>query len=265
VARILHQHLFSWDQVDRSSDLFRLQMVLDHLPDEEIVSALEDQRGNGRNTYPVRATWNALLAGIVFQHRSIESLLRELRRNGELRETCGFNPALGTAAVPPSWAMSRFVGNVIDNESRIHKMFDDMVKTLSTLLPDLGKHLAFDGKELPSYSTGQNSSNNGQTSDPDADWGKKTYRGADKNGKPWDKIKRWFGYQRRTAVERVNARLDQGYGFEDHTIRGLAKMQARVGLALAVMLAMAVGFISAGKPELARSLVLNVRKRSRAA
>ena len=36
-------------------------------------------------------------------------------------------------------------------------------------------------------------------------------------------------------------------------------MQARIGLALGVMLAMAVGFISEGRPELMRSLVGNTR------
>jgi hypothetical protein len=49
-------------------------------------------------------------------------------------------------------------------------------------------------------------------------------------------------------------------GFEHHTIRGLRKMRVRVGLALAVMLAMAVGFISQGRPELMRSLVGSTRR-----
>jgi len=39
----------------------------------------------------------------------------------------------------------------------------------------------------------------------------------------------------------------------------------RVGLALAIMMAMAVGFISEGKPEFIRSLVMNPRGKPRAA
>jgi hypothetical protein len=62
-------------------------------------------------------------------------------------------------------------------------------------------------------------------------------------------------YARRTSVERVNARLDQVFGFERHTIRGLTKMRVRVGLSLAVMLALAVGSIAQKTPELMRSLV----------
>ena len=62
-------------------------------------------------------------------------------------------------------------------------------------------------------------------------------------------------YDHRTAVERVNSRLDVSFGFELHTIRGLKKMQMRSGLALIVMLAMALGRIRQQHPEHLRSLV----------
>ena len=73
--------------------------MLETLPDEALVRQLEAARG--RDDYPVRPCWNALIAGVVYQHPSAAALLRELRRNGELRERCGFNPLLGVAAVPP--------------------------------------------------------------------------------------------------------------------------------------------------------------------
>ena len=63
------------------------------------------------------------------------------------------------------------------------------------------------------------------------------------------------GYHRRTALERINNRIDHSFGFEQHFIRGLAKMQTRVGLALAVMMAMALGHIKQGCPQQMRSLV----------
>ena len=44
-------------------------------------------------------------------------------------------------------------------------------------------------------------------------------------------------HKKRTAVERVNSRLDVSFGFERHFIRGIQKMEIRVGLALCVMLA----------------------------
>jgi hypothetical protein len=49
--------------------------------------------------------------------------------------------------------------------------------------------------------------------------------------------------------------LDRHFGFEQHFIRGLAKMTTRVGLAIAVMMAMALGHIKAGRAQQMRSLV----------
>ena len=67
---------------------------------------------------------------------------------------------------------------------------------------------------------------------------------------------RWQDYyDQRSAVERVNSRLAGGFGFERPGIRGLAKMQLRVTMALTIMLAMALGRIRAGQPENLRSLV----------
>lgn len=62
-------------------------------------------------------------------------------------------------------------------------------------------------------------------------------------------------YAKRTAVERVNSRLDVSYGFENHTIRGLKKMKLKTGLSLMVMLAMAVGRIKEKQEDKMRSLV----------
>jgi hypothetical protein len=68
------------------------------------------------------------------------------------------------------------------------------------------------------------------------------------------------GYDRRTAVERVNSRIDRVLSFEQHTIRGLKKMEARVGIALVVLLSMALGRIQAGQREQMRSLLAPVNR-----
>ena len=60
-------------------------------------------------------------------------------------------------------------------------------------------------------------------------------------------------YKGRTAVERVNGRLDRDYMFEEHYIRGLKKMTLMVSLAFIVMNGMAVGKLRNGKTML-RSL-----------
>lgn len=66
-------------------------------------------------------------------------------------------------------------------------------------------------------------------------------------------------YRYRTAVERVNSRFQLNFGFERHYIRGLNKTRLRAGLALMVMLGMAVGWIESGKPGQLRSLVGRAR------
>ena len=52
-----------------------------------------------------------------------------------------------------------------------------------------------------------------------------------------------------------SSRLDVSFGFERHFIRGLKKMKLRCGLALIVMLAMALGRIKEKQRDRMRSLV----------
>ena len=67
---------------------------------------------------------------------------------------------------------------------------------------------------------------------------------------------RWKSiYKKRTAVERVNSRLDVSFGFEQHYIRGLKKMKLRCSLAMCIMLAMALGRVKEKQKDYMRSLV----------
>ncbi len=186
---------FSWRSVEGLPDLARLRVVLEVLPDEEVVAALEAGRGRGRNDYPVRAMWRALIAGIVFQHASMQSLLRELGRNPALLEICGFEalplqgapvvalcagrvvryPAPLRSTVPGAWNFSRFLGRVVrleDERGLVSGMIGRLRASLFEELPDFGRHLGYDGKAVGSHSTGRVAGARGKTSDPDADWGK---------------------------------------------------------------------------------------------
>ena len=80
MAIIPQQRLFGWREIDELGDLERLALVFRNLPDEELMRKLEQERGKGRDDYPVRAVWNSIIAGIIYQHPSIESLRRELLR-----------------------------------------------------------------------------------------------------------------------------------------------------------------------------------------
>ena len=214
---------FSWHSVESLPDLERLRLVLATLPDEEIVAALEAGRGRGRNDYPVSAMWRALIAGVVFQHPSIQSLLRELGRNPALLELCGFealpfqgapltelragtqgppcavtHPARVRSTVPSHWNFSRFLTGVVqleDKQGLVSAMIESLRSSLFEEVPDFGRHLGYDGKAIESHSTGRVAEGKKDASDPDADWGKHETSGVNaRTGKIWKKVKSWFGY-----------------------------------------------------------------------
>ncbi len=205
MAIIPQKQLFTWKEIENLSDLKRLQLVINHLPDEKLMRALEAQRGRGRNDYPVRPVWNSILAGVVYQHQSVESLRRELLRNGQLRCVCGFDLVNGEKAVPPSWVYTRFLRLLLKHEDVIEEMFDSLVEQLRKLLPGFGRTLAIDGKAIPTHARAgkkdEKTKKPDGRRDTDADWGKKTYKGKREDGTVWEKVKKWFGYKLHLVVD----------------------------------------------------------------
>lgn len=201
MARIYQKSFFSWKDIDNLGDLERLNLVIEHIPDRKLIHTLQKIRGSGRNDHPVAAVWNSLLAGIIFQHKSMESLRRELQRNAQLRELCGFEPAKGIAAIPSKSAYHRFMVSLIRNQPLIDEIFNDLVKQLQILLPDFGNDLAFDSKAIASFG-GQSGKLEGDSrGEHDADWGKKTYKGKREDGTSWEKVKSWFGFKLHLIVD----------------------------------------------------------------
>ena len=205
MSTIPQPYLFSWEKIEVSSDLDRLNLVLSSLPDEKLVCSLEEQRKRGRNDYPIIPMWNAVVSGVVFQHKSAAELLRELRRNGELRQLCGFNPLLGDSAVPTEAAFSRFLSSVVEQKKFITGMFHNLVDELKKELPDLGKDIAIDSKAVQSFGKPVKDKNKQEEKDgrrdSDADWGVKSYNGIRKDGTAWEKITKWFGYKLHLMVD----------------------------------------------------------------
>jgi hypothetical protein len=205
MAIITERNLFSWknfqDDLQNLGDLERFKLVIEILPDQKLIHTLRTLRGNGRNDYPIEAMWNSLLAGIVFDHVSIESLRRELRRNAQLRELCGFNPIKGVKGVPSKSAYYRFLCRLLEHEPLIREMFDALVKELMELLPDFGMHLAGDGKAIHSFGKPLKGLCKDRRQEEDADWGKKVYRGINQEGKAWEKVKSWFGFRLHLIVD----------------------------------------------------------------
>jgi len=130
MARVAQMNIFSWKEIEDLGDLERLKLVLNTLDDEKFIRVLEKNRDKGRDDYPIRAIWNSILALVVYQHPSIESLIRELKRNAQLRELCGFNPLKGSKAVPSSYAYSRFFKNILKYGNLITDIFQNLVSCL---------------------------------------------------------------------------------------------------------------------------------------
>ena len=202
--------LFSWNQIEASSDMDRLRMALEAMPDEALMRTLEELRKGRRDDYPLRAVWNSIIAAIVFEHKSVESLRRELSRNAELRQVCGFDGFKGEAAVPSESVYSRFLNKLFAHQDAIDAMFDELVETLHSLLPDFGKRLAIDSKAIDSHGKPTDNGKEDGRRDTDADWGTKRYHGVRKDRSVWEKVKSWFGYKLHLIID-ADYELPVGY------------------------------------------------------
>ena len=167
-------------------------------PIARLVQYLEVMRAHGRDDYPVRAMWNALLAGSVFQHESPESLLRELRATPILMDACGFDPLpiqrkpKPRVVTAPETGVSRIELRArrarrtrelepLAVRGQRHRTGRDAgddqrddgapARAADGGAARLRRHLGFDGTDIASHSTGQEAGTSSETSDPDADWG----------------------------------------------------------------------------------------------
>jgi hypothetical protein len=199
--------LFSWEDVENLGDLHRLRLVVEAMPDERLMRILEAERANGRDDYPIRPMWNSVVAGIVFQHDSIEQLRRELLRNGTLLEACGFDPLQEAAsAVPGAHNYTRFLKKLMRHQDEVDRIIEWLVEALSEELPGFGRYLASDSKGIRTHARPRDREAveglepDGRR-DLDADFGKKTYKGSREDGTLWQRVKKWFGYKLHLVVD----------------------------------------------------------------
>ena len=203
--------LFGYNENENLGDLERLQMVIDYIPDEKIIRKLYKMRGNGRNDWPVEAMWNSFLASFVFEHQSVSCLLRELRRNRQLREMCGFETksirkkdgSIKVLLAPPNSAYTNFLNNLKQCKEEIREVFDELVEYMYENLEHFGEILAMDGKAIQSYA-----SNYSKKTEPDgrrdkeADWCRKEYTSSiNEKGEKVIKTVKWFGYRLHLMVD----------------------------------------------------------------
>lgn len=188
---LTQQSLFSWEEIDRSAPIILLQRALDALPHGPLLETLARERKGRRDDYPVEALWRALVAGALLGHPTRAALISELRRNSELRQACGFDPARAEGAVPPAYVFSRLARKLKRRQALINAMFETMVERLGALLPDLGKHLAADSKAL--VVRGRKPA--------DARVGTKTYESVGEDGVAQKTEVKWYGYKLHLLID----------------------------------------------------------------
>lgn len=202
MATIAQRELFTWKEIENLGDLERLRLVLEYLPDEGLMQRLEKERGQGRDEWPIRAVWNSILAGVIYQHASIESLRRELSRNPQLRWLCGFSVTRTEKQVPPANTYTRLLKKLMDLPEEIEAIFDTLLRDLQEELPDLGEVLALDGKAIQSAARRKPKKIKADgRRDLDANYGAKTYWVKKENGNLWKQVKHWFGYKLHLVVD----------------------------------------------------------------
>lgn len=182
------------------SDLVPLGRLLDILPDEDLMRALDKQTSEGRNRkYSAQALWRVLIAAIYFHHTYITGILAELRRNDGLRDLCG----LSVQEVPESYDMSRFMARLVEQHELLEEMFAELVRRLRKHLPNLGQQFAHDSTHLRTNARGRKRGSE-ESADPDASWGVKTKRRKGPDGAPLESVMKWFGYKLHLLVDSLH-------------------------------------------------------------
>ena len=189
-----------WDWIDQSPDLECVGMVLKDLPDEPLMRALESRRMGRPDATSVRVKWNCLLVARLLGHGSMQSLLRELKRNPLLRRVIGINPAVGPRGVPDKDEMSRFWKKLVgDFGGEVESLEAACVERLRGHLPGLGEQLGTDTTAVRTWARGRRKP--AESADPEADWGHKIRRWKGKDGQVHEDVTKWFGYKAHLVVD----------------------------------------------------------------
>ena len=189
--------LFTAREFVHDSDLGRLTRVIEILPDNKLIHALQKKRASGRPyRHDPRVLWHIMLAGIILRHKFITEVLDELRRNCDLREAVGL---FCVSEIPKPYEMSRFINRLVLHTDLIEEMFRELVHRLNKFLPDLGKHLACDATHI--YTCARGRAKPQESADPQAHWGIKTKIVDRPDGTSYEQTFRWFGYKLHLLVD----------------------------------------------------------------
>ena len=149
--------VFDYSEIENLGDLERLKIFFENIEDKKLCEAIEKERKNGRNDYPVRTMLNLIYAMKIFGHRSVESFRRELARNSQLRIVCGRSEGKykyfeeRKHLIPPARVFTGFFDKLKEHQKEIDEIFEKDVKFMYENLEGFGEDAAVDGKYLDSY------------------------------------------------------------------------------------------------------------------
>jgi hypothetical protein len=190
--------LFAWDCLEDSPSLKTVRQALRLIPDAALLAALQQARGKGRDDYPVRVLWGAVLLTVLLRHATFDACLADLRRNAALRELIGITCE---ERVPHAWNISRFL-DVLGMEpcrTLLHQMFDQQIQALGSAVPGLGENTAGDATYLNARRKSPDGAQVEEKSGlPQPAGGRKEYK--DEEGKVVEVLE-WFGYKLHLIVD----------------------------------------------------------------
>jgi len=190
--------LFAWDCLEDSPTLKTIKQLLEIIPDEKLLTSLEEARGKGRGDYSLRTLWGVLVLSIALRHPTIEACLAELRRNESLRKLIDIE---SEDKVPRKWNLSRFLDRLGEEPhvTLLHQVFDRMIEQLGEAVPDLGRATAGDATALNARrKKSARAEVEKEQGLPQATGGRKEYTDDDGNV---NKVVEWFGFKLHLLVD----------------------------------------------------------------
>ena len=201
---IIQPPLFDFEAFIKEKRHSRLIGVLEALPAEKLLIALEQEHWTGRKGYSVRGMWAALIAGVLNNSHSLADVIRLLKRAKETRLICGFSKD----NMPGEDALGRFLKKLVKHAGLFNEFLNQLVNRLRELLPGFGAKIAIDSTDILAYANGHRT----HPSDKDAKWGakkkghspekEKTGEGVNPKGKTKEPdIYYWFGYKLHLLID----------------------------------------------------------------
>lgn len=141
-----------------------LERVLENLPDEELLEALESERWTGRPGYPIRVMWRTWIASHVREIHTIQELIRTVHSDPVLAIQCGIK---SDQEVPTRFAYYRFRDKLITHKDLVEKCMAKTIEALRKQRPGFGEIVAVDSTDVETYVNRFRK----PLSDKDAKWG----------------------------------------------------------------------------------------------